>query len=283
MEKRPLVSIIIPALNAERFLAQTLEGVKKQTYPSIEVIVMSGGSKDKTEEIVKKYGARIFRYGLERSEKVNYGVKKAKGKYCYRIDDDFVLEPGVVEQCVKECEEEGYDGIAVHNTSAEGLGFWSDVRKLERNCYRDDDLIVGVRFFSKKAFNKINGFDTSLFGPEDYDFHNRFLAAGFKYGRITAIERHLGEPKTLKYIFVKSYAYGQEMARYFKKNPRKNIRHLNPIRKAFFRHWRDFVRQPILAIGFMIMWLTKFFGGGLGMLKAYLTGFKRKYRHVQPH
>jgi len=31
------------------------------------------------------------------------------------------------------------DGIAVHNTSAEGLGFWADVRKLERNTYRDDD------------------------------------------------------------------------------------------------------------------------------------------------
>ena len=283
MEIKPLVSIIIPALNSERFLPQTLRAVKKQTYPKIEVIVMCGGSKDGTEKIALKFGAKIDSRGLERSVKMNLGVKIAKGKYCYRIDDDFVLESEVVEQCVEKCEKEDLDGIAVHNTSAENLGFWSDVRKLERNCYRDDNLIVGVRFFSKKAFEKIGGFDENLFGPEDYDFHNRFLAAGFKYGRIKAIERHLGEPKSLLIIIKKSYLYGQEMAHYYRKYPSRARRQLNPARSAFIRHWRELMAHPILALGLAIMWLGKFTAGGLGFLKALLTGYKKSYQNVFSH
>lgn len=281
MKKGPLVSIIIPTLNEEKFLGRCLESIKKQTYKNIEVIVVDNGSTDKTVEIAKRHGARVYQSGPERAGQVNFGVKKAKGKYCYRVDGDFILEPEVVEQCVKKCEQEGLDGIAVHNTSAEGLGFWAEVRKLERNCYRDDDLIVAVRFFSKKAHEAIGGFDTTLFGPEDYDFHNRFLKAGFKYGRIKAIERHLGEPRSLKDIFKKSFFYGQEMTRYFKKNPRKGIRHLNPFRLAFFRHWKEMSKHPVLFLGFIVMWLTKFTAGGLGLIKVWLTGFKRGYRFIR--
>lgn len=282
MDKNPLVSIIIPTFNAEKYLEKTLGGIKRQTYKNIEVLVIDQGSLDKTKTVARKYGSRfLLDLNGERAAHVNLGVRKAKGKYCYRVDDDFVLEPEIVSQCVEKCENENLDAIAVHNTSAEGLGFWAEVRKLERNCYRDDDLNIAVRFFTKKAFEKVGGFDTDLFGPEDYDFHNRFLAAGFKYGRVKAIERHLGEPKSLKDIFKKSFIYGQEMARYFRKHPQRAREQLNPVRSAFFRHFKDFLSQPILSLGFLIMWLTKFTAGGLGFLKAYLAGFKRGYKVIK--
>lgn len=281
MKTRPKVSIIIPTLNEEKFLNRCLKNIVNQTYQNIEIIIVDRGSQDKTTEIAKKYTPYIYQSLTERAGQVNLGVKKSKGKYCYRVDGDFVLEPEVVEQCVEKCEGEKLDGIAVHNTSAEGLGFWADVRKLERNTYRDDDLIVAVRFFSKESFEKIGGFDITLFGPEDYDFHNRFLAAGFRYGRIRAIERHLGEPKSLKDIFRKSFFYGQEMARYFRKNPRRAAQQLNPARFAFFRHFRELIAHPRLFAGLVIMWLSKFSAGGLGFLKAYLTGFKRKYQFIR--
>lgn len=279
--RKPLVSVIIPTLNEARFLPQCLESIKRQTYKNIEIIVVDNHSTDKTVKIAKKFGAWVYTAGPERAGQVNFGVKKAKGKYCYRVDGDFLLEPEIVEQCVKKCEEENLDGVAVHNTSAEGLGFWADVRKMERNCYRDDDLIVAVRFFSKKAFEKIGGFDTDLFGPEDYDFHNRFLSAGFKFGRVKAIERHLGEPKSLRDIFRKSFVYGQEMGRYLRKNPRKAIRQLNPARLAFFRHFKELVSHPLLFFGFIVMGIVKSIGGWLGIIKAFVTGFKRKYQVVK--
>ncbi len=281
VKRNPLVSVVIPTLNEERFLGQCLETIKNQTYKNVEIIVVDNGSADKTVAIAKKHGARAYQAGPERAGQVNFGVKKAKGKYCYRVDGDFILEPEVVEQCVEKCEGEKLDGIAVHNTSAEGLGFWAEVRKLERNCYRDDKLIVAVRFFSKEAFKEISGFDASLFGPEDYDFHNRFLAAGFRYGRIKAIERHLGEPRNLRDIYKKSFFYGQEMARYFKKHPRRAIRQLNPARSAFFRHFGELVSQPRFFLGLIVMGVVKSAAGWLGFLKAYLTGFKRGYRLIR--
>ena len=106
MKRNPLVSVVIPTLNEERFLGQCLETIKNQTYKNVEIIVVDNGSADKTVAIAKKHGARAYQAGPERAGQVNFGVKKAKGKYCYRVDGDFILEPEVVEQCVEKCEGE---------------------------------------------------------------------------------------------------------------------------------------------------------------------------------
>lgn len=275
METNPLVSVIIPARNSAQFIKSCLESIKKQTYKNIEIIVVDNNSTDETKEIARKFTRLFFNHGPERAAQMNFGAKKAKGQYLYRVDSDFVLEPDVVKQCVEQCEKESLDGIAVINTSAEGLGFWADVRKLERNTYRDDDLIVAVRFFSKKAFEKIGGFDETLYGPEDYDFHNRFLKAGFKWGRIRAIERHLGEPKSLLDIAKKHFFYGQEMLSYLKKHPQRGLKQINPVRRAYLRHWKDFVSHPVLFFGIGVMTIVKFSTGGLGFIKALIFGPRR--------
>lgn len=272
--KHPLVSIIIPSFNSGKFIKDCLESIKKQTYKNIEIIVVDNNSKDNTQDIAKLYTRKVFIHGLERAAQVNFGAKLAKGKYLYRVDSDFVLEKEVVGQCVIKCEKENLDGIAIHNTSAEGLGFWADVRKFERNSYRDDNLIVAVRFFTKKAWSAIGGLDEALYGPEDYDFHNRFVARGFKWGRIKAIERHLGEPKSLFDIYSKHYWYGKQMLFYFKKHPSIAIVQFNPIRSSYLRHYKTFLTHPLLTLGLVVMTLIKFFAGGLGFLISFITNYK---------
>ena len=205
---------------------------------------------------------------------MNRGAREARGKYLYRVDSDFIVQPTVVAECVKACEKNGLDGIAVHNTSAEGLGFWADVRKYERNSYRDDDLIVAVRFFTKKSWYAVGGFDETLYGPEDYDFHNRFIKAGFKWGRIKAVEKHLGEPKTLWDIYAKHFWYGKQMLFYFKKHPSISFMQFNPIRFSYVRHYKTFLTHPLITIGLIIMIITKFFAGGLGFVTACVTNYK---------
>jgi len=271
--KEPLVSVVIPALNSAAFIKVCLESLKKQTYKHIEVIVVDRDSKDATSQIARKYTDKVYNHGPERSAQINFGVKKAKGKYIYRVDSDFVVEPNVIKECVEKCEKDGLDGIAVHNTSAEGLGFWADVRKFERNTYQDDDLIVAVRFFTKKSWEKIGGFDETLYGPEDYDFHNRFVAANFKWGRIKAIERHLGEPKSIKDIWGKHYFYGKQMVFYVRKHPQIASKQLMPIRASFLRHPSPFLKRPDMLAGLIIMTVIKFGAGGLGYLVASLTNY----------
>ncbi|MBM4275125.1 MAG: glycosyltransferase family 2 protein, partial [Deltaproteobacteria bacterium] len=56
-----LVSICIPAYNAQRFIAATLESALRQDYPNLEIIVSDDGSADRTAEIVQAYGSRGVR------------------------------------------------------------------------------------------------------------------------------------------------------------------------------------------------------------------------------
>jgi GT2 family glycosyltransferase len=106
------------------------------------------------------------------------------------VDSDFIVEPEVIEEAVKKCENENYDAICIHNTSDPTISFWSKVRKLERDCYKDDELNVAARFFKREVFEAISGFNESLVAGEDYDLHNRLLERGFRIGRIKAQEIH---------------------------------------------------------------------------------------------
>lgn len=268
----PLVSIIVPCYNSQKFIIACLDSLKSQTYKNIEIFVIDNPrSKDNLRKIARKYTKNVFVAGPERSAQVNFGAVKAKGKYLYRVDSDFVLDREVVEQCVAKCEKDKLDGVAVHNTSAEGLGFWAKVREYERNSYRNDNLIVAVRFFTKKSWQTIGGFDETLYGPEDYDFHNRFIAAGFKFGRINAIERHLGEPKNISDIWKKHFFYGKHMVNYFKKHPRTATAQFNPIRKSYFNELDKLLKHPVILGGLIVMTFVKFTAGGLGFLNALLT------------
>jgi len=277
MNNQPLVSIIIPTYNSEGTLARCLESIKNQTYKNIEVIVVDNYSTDRTVEIAKGFfGVKVFLKGSERTSQVNFGARKAKGKYVYVVGSDFILDPTVVEEAVKKCEEEGYDAICVHNTSDPTISFWSKVRKLERDCYRDDELNVAARFLRKNIFDAVGGFDENLVACEDYDLHNRLLKAGFKIGRISAQEVHIGEPKSLSEIAKKFYYYGKTLPEFTKKNPDKAMRQLNPFRPAFIRHRKEFVKHPILMLGLIIYQFVRYSAGGLGFLIGNMSCKRRR-------
>lgn len=97
MEK-PLVSIIIPAYNAGKYIKQTVESAVGQTYKNIEIIVIDDGSKDKTAEIVRSLGDQriiyVFQENKGQSAARNVGIKIAKGKYIAFLDSDdlFLLQ-----------------------------------------------------------------------------------------------------------------------------------------------------------------------------------------------
>lgn len=267
-DQRPLVSIVIPSLNAEQTIERCLASIKGQTYPNIEALLIDRSSTDRTVQLAEKYGVRIFVVDVkERCDQLNIGVKESTGEYLYRVDSDFVLEPGVVEEAVRLCES-GYDGVCVHNTSDDSISFWAKVRKLERDCYRDDEMNVAARFFRRSAFMNIGGFDPALVAGEDYDIHNRLVAAGYKIGRIAPVEVHLGEPKNLAEIIRKHYYYGRTINAFISKNESGAYRQLSPLRPAFIRHWRDFAHHPVLSVGFVIYQVTRYASSTAGYLSA---------------
>jgi len=271
----PLVSVLIPTKNSAEHLEQCIASVRAQRYSNIEVIVIDNNSKDATAEIARLKADLLLSADGERSKQLNAGAKHALGKYLYRIDGDFVLDENVIVEAVRLCEAQEYDAVAVHNESDPRVSFWAKVRNFERSMYKYDPTIVGARFFSKRAFDAVGGFDEALIAGEDYDIHNRLLAAGYRIGRIAPAETHLGEPVSLRQFAAKSYFYGQSIGTFMRKSGPRGWRQVSPIRAAFFRHWRDFGAHPGLALGFAVMQLVKYVCGSAGFLVAQVRAARR--------
>ena len=268
----PLVSIIVPTKNSADTLDACLKSIKAQLYRNIEVVVVDNYSNDQTLRIAVDHGARVFLMGPERCAQVNFGVSKARGKYVYRVDSDFLLEPEVVKEAVERCENQSYDAIAIHNTSDPTVSFWSKVRKMERDSYRDDETNVAARFWKKEVFEVIGGFDVNLVAGDDYDLQNRLIKNGYRIGRIAAQETHIGEPRSIAEIFRKHYYYGQNIGFFIQKNPQKGFTQLSPLRGSIVRGFSRWTGEPALIVGFLVYQFVRYAAAGLGMLMAKLKG-----------
>lgn len=93
-KKYPKISIIIPTLNADQPLVECLGSIRNQNYPQnqIEVIIIDGGSTDKTIDLAQKQRTRIFFNKLKTAEAGKaIGVRQSTGQYLALIDSDNIL------------------------------------------------------------------------------------------------------------------------------------------------------------------------------------------------
>lgn len=94
---QPLISVIIPAYNTEKYLIGSLESIFAQTYKTIEVICIDDGSTDNTPEILKSYGNKIKvitnikQSGIAYSR--NRGIEAARGEFIAFMDADDIAKP----------------------------------------------------------------------------------------------------------------------------------------------------------------------------------------------
>lgn len=90
-----LISVIMPAYNAEKYIEESIKSVINQTYTNIELIIVNDCSKDKTQEIIDKWSkedSRIKKYINEKNSGVaytrNYGIQKSTGEWIAFLDSD---------------------------------------------------------------------------------------------------------------------------------------------------------------------------------------------------
>ena len=100
--KSPLISVIIPAYNIEKYIDDCLESVAFQSYGNLEIIVVNVGSTDKTSERIERFSSRdrrirvINQKNLGLSEARNNGLKLAKGEYIVFVDGDDTIDKDYV-------------------------------------------------------------------------------------------------------------------------------------------------------------------------------------------
>ena len=261
----PLISVIVPTKNSSKTLELCLQSIKNQTYKDVEILVVDNHSTDNTLEIARRYTQTVYTFSPERSSQINHGAMMSSGKYIYRVDSDFVLAPDIISEAVNTAESNNYTAILIHNTSDPSVSFWAKVRKFERDMYGFDNLNVAVRFIAREAFLSEGGFDSRLVYGEDYDLHNR-IAKKYKIGRINAKEMHLGEYKSIMDIAKVNYYYGKTASLFLKKNRMRGLQQVSPFRIIYLRNFRQFLKHPVLATGFIIYQIVRYFFGALGML-----------------
>ena len=130
----PLVSVVVPVYNVEKYLCECLDSLLAQVYWNIEVICVNDGSSDSSADILasyaEKFAAKGIRYVVRWREHGgpgsarNTGIPLAKGKYIYFLDsDDYILPTAMLELCAL-AEREGLDEILF---SAKTIGDLSEV------------------------------------------------------------------------------------------------------------------------------------------------------------
>ncbi len=165
-----LISVVIPAYNRDRTIARAVAGVRAQTYPNLEIVVVDDASTDGTAERVAGLGdplVRLVRHERNRGAAAarNTGVEHARGAWiAFQDSDDDWLPEKLARQAAHLA------GLSGDHTITGG-----DLhpRLLEGNIIGPQTTLI-----AKAAFRAAGGFDTRLRNNEDWDFFLRLSERG---------------------------------------------------------------------------------------------------------
>ncbi|EMG0007840.1 glycosyltransferase, partial [Acinetobacter baumannii] len=193
-----LVSVVLPAYNAELYLKEAIDSVLSQTFTDFELIILNDGSIDRTEEIILSYNdSRIVYVKNEKNlgliGTLNKGINLAKGKYIARMDADDICLPERFKKQVDFLEKNneidliGTNAIKINN-NGDRIGVINmpasdhDIKMMlfiqspfihpsimgrttvfrsfeyEKEFYRVEDYMLWIRMSQNSKFHNINEF-----------------------------------------------------------------------------------------------------------------------------
>jgi len=268
---KPLVSIIVTTRNNEATLDACLRSIAAQSYEPIELIVVDNNSSDATPQIAQRYTELVFNKGPERSAQRNFAVRQAEGAYILIIDSDMELGPEVVAACVQKVQSTPNTQALIIPEESFGQGFWAQCKRLERSFYVGVDGIEAARFFDRKLFQRVGGYDEHITGGEDWHLTDR-VAAQAIIGRIDQVIRHNEGRIHLKSALQKRFYYNKGFLTYYQsegspaaKSPASSV--LTYYRLYFSRPF-TLLKNPAYGLGMLFMKTCEFGTGALSLLAA---------------
>lgn len=268
-----MVSVIVTTFNSAGCVESCLRSIRASTYPDIEIILVDNNSLDETKNIATEFCDQLFNIGPERSAQRNFGVKKARGEYVLILDSDMILTPKVVEESVAEMEKSGRKAVIIPERSI-GRSFWAECKSLERSYYVGLDWMEGARFFRRRTFLAIGGYETKNTGTEDFDLPQRIKSKfGEKaVGRVEDCILHNEANLSLIQSCQKKFYYARHLNYYLENPANKAVFKIQASLfqrfKLFFSQPKKLLGQPIVAAGLMVLKTAEFFSGGVGFLSA---------------
>ncbi len=187
-----LVSVIIPARNAEKTVARTLESLLAQTDPGWEALIVDDGSVDATPKIIAQYAARDTRFialiagGKGVSAARNLGISRASGDRILFLDSDDWIDRHFLAK-MNAALDSNSSAIAAYCNDCRVMpdGSETPVRsdpRVEKNAFevfaRTCATVIHGVLVKKAAVLRAGGFDTDLRTGEDWDLWQRIARIG---------------------------------------------------------------------------------------------------------
>lgn len=287
------VAVVIPTLNEEKFIARCLDSVIGQSYPfeDMDVMVVDGGSKDRTKDIVEEYKRKyqnirfINNPGKIQSIAFNIGVKSSDAPYIVRLDAHATYNHRYIEKCIEKfsanaeilgCAPEFVGNVggvcsirpqhsgliaessAILNQSRFGIG--GAAFRVGASAGFVDTVPFGC--FPRKVLDKVGGMREDLPRGEDNEFNSRIRKAGYKIYLDPEIVCSYFSRDTMKTNMKQMYANGESIGHLFYVDKDSvGIRHLIPLL---------FVGSILCGVALAFVWLP-FFYALLAELCLYFT------------
>ena len=271
-QEKPIVSIIIPAYNAEKWIRRSIESVLAQDYPYKEILVVDDGSADNTAGVVKSYGDQV-RYIRQENRGPgaarNTGAAAASGEYLMFLDADDEYLPGIMKKMV-----EGFDVFPHADAGMFGCRKLDSGREVFAHTFEEQDITAVEDFFSikmkystpctdsficrKDVFFKVGGYPTEINRGEDRKFfvrlggwYNWFLIP--EYGALYHSSQAATTTQSTPidpYIRIDSLILSREEIQLMIKPE---------LRKSFAKYQQELVKSTIGACQFYINDYCKFY------------------------
>ncbi len=175
----PLVSIITPSYNQGTFLEETIRSVLSQDYPSLEYIIVDGGSTDNSLEIIQSYASKLAWWVSERdkghADALNKGFAHASGEILAWLNSDDTYRPGAIREAVDYLQ--AHPGISMVYSDAnlideqgKNIGrFPARQTSYDRMLGGAVNIPQATTFFWTRLWKQVEPLDLSLRYAFDYD------------------------------------------------------------------------------------------------------------------
>lgn len=166
---RPLITVIVPIYNAQKFLKRTLSSICNQTYQELEIILVDDGSTDQSGELIDQYSEidnRIKPYHTKNqgsSSARNYGLDRARGKYISFVDADDWLECTMYEKMYHRMQEDSSQlSTCEMNRFFEATNTFVGGYELENGVYSGEAALIEIMKNNSGPCNKL--YDKEIIG-----------------------------------------------------------------------------------------------------------------------
>ena len=197
-QQLPVVTVIMPVYNEERFIERSLGAVLAQDYPTdlTEVFVVDGQSADGTRQLVIQLATKNPRVRLldnpqrDQASAMNLGIAQAQGRIIIRIDGHGEIPPTYISTCVRTLQTSKADNVggqmrAIGTTPltkaialATGSPLATGGSRFHYSDKPGDTDTVYLGAFRREIFESVGYFDPLAVPNEDYELNYRILASG---------------------------------------------------------------------------------------------------------